>query len=190
VPEVDLAADTLLDEMDADFAAGDLSLREAVWIANSRAGADTITFDASLGGGRIVLREGQLGILDELTVDAAALGGGLTIDGSGRAGSRIFDVDDGDRGMESPVTIRGLTLTGGDVRAGNGGAIRTQEPLTVPSSTISGNSAHAGGGIWASGDVTVKRRSEYPSSRPWRSWRLALAHTQPSLPTFFQTSML
>ena len=53
------------------------------------------------------------------------------------------------------MTIRGLTLTGGDV-SGEGGAIHARETLIVNDSTISENSAGgSGGGIWAHGDVMV-----------------------------------
>jgi hypothetical protein len=175
VPPIDLIVDTLADEMDTDFSAGDLSLREAVFIANFRVGADTITFDTSLSSGTIVLTRGELVIFDPLTIDAMGLADGLTIDASGK--SRILNIDDGDDGNDSPVTIRGLTLTGGNEAAirtaedltvtastisgntagfGNGGGICALGNLTVTSSTISGNSAvFIGGGIWASGDVTV-----------------------------------
>ena len=148
VAAVDLIVDTLMDEMDADFNAGDLSLREAVFIANLRPGADTIRFETSLSNGTILLTRGELVIFDVLTIDATALMDGLTIDASGNDptpdeikwdGSRIFNIDDGDNETDSPVAMRGLTLTGGD-SSDVGGAVRTSEELTVTSSTISGNS--------------------------------------------------
>ena len=44
-----------LDEFDFDVSVGDLSLTEAIAIANEAPGADTITFDSSLAGGSIDL---------------------------------------------------------------------------------------------------------------------------------------
>jgi len=161
--ERQLVVDTLSDESDSDFSPGDLSLREAVQLANSVTLSNVITFDPSLNGGTILLTQGELPITQALSIDATALPTGVTIDASGNDptpeenngdGSRIFNIDDGNRASNSPVTISGLTLTGGDVQR-SGGAIRSQESLTITSSTISGNSARSGGGVSAVGNLTV-----------------------------------
>ena len=41
-----LVVDTLVDEFDADYSAGDFSLREAIDLANRIAGANTIEFSS------------------------------------------------------------------------------------------------------------------------------------------------
>ena len=49
-----------------------ISLREAIALANASDGADTITFDASLGAGgtiRLTNADGTLQVTDELTID-------------------------------------------------------------------------------------------------------------------------
>jgi len=164
--ERQLVVDTLSDESDSDFSPGDLSLREAVELANGVTLSNVITFDASLDGGAILLSLGELSITNALTIDAATLPGGVTIDASGNDptpeegngdGSRVFNIDDSNAAADSPVVILGLTLTGGDV-SGDGGAIFTRETLRVTNSTISGNSAnnYQGGGISASGNLTVE----------------------------------
>ena len=70
--------DTLVDENDGNYSAGDLSLREAIGLANSRIGADTITFDASLtSGGPATIACSPLG--DVVIIDS------VTINGPGRS---------------------------------------------------------------------------------------------------------
>jgi len=106
VAAVDLVVDTLVDEMDNDFSNGDFSLREALSIANNTPGADMIMFGASLDGGTILLKRGELVAFDAVVIEASTLSGGLTIDASGNDptpdddngdGSRVFKFDDGDK---------------------------------------------------------------------------------------------
>ncbi len=140
-----------------DFTDGVLSLREAIFATNVVPGADTIEFDAALDGATIVLTEGELEITDSLTIDASALASGLAIDASGNDptpdvndgdGSRVLNIDDGDDELLRDVTLRGLTITGGDLGylGGYGGGIYSLENLTIDQSTITGNYADRGGG--------------------------------------------
>jgi hypothetical protein len=173
--------------------AGDaqLSLREAVEAINTGAAidgigptsgvfgmADEIQFAPALFGGgaqTIALSQvagaQQLNLLRSVTITGP--GAGLvTIDGGDGAdgifntgdGFRIFNIDDG-AGSDSPVTITGLRLTGGDV-TGNGGAINSVESLTVTDSIVTGNaSTSSGGGLYLVGGnlaivkATVSRNS-------------------------------
>ena len=62
-----LIVDTLVDEFDGNHSAGDLSLREALSLANGSSGANTITFAAALTSGgpaTILLTRGELAIRD------------------------------------------------------------------------------------------------------------------------------
>jgi hypothetical protein len=169
---------TTLDDT-VDFNDGVTSLREAIFATNLVGGADTIQFAAALTSGgpaTLILTQGELKITDALSI----IGPGadrLTIDASGNDptpnstlddgddlndgdGSRVFNVDDGNVNTHKTVSIRGLTLTGGDV-LGNGGAIRSLENLAVTESTISDNSAGVGfhsngGGIYSyDGNLSV-----------------------------------
>ncbi len=155
VSGLNLVVDTLVDENDVNYGAGDLSLREAILLANGSVGADTITFSPSLTNGTILLKLGELLINDSLTI--TGLGASLlTIDASGNDptpntknldGSRVLSIDDGISSTFITVSLSGLTLTGGDV-SGAGGAIRTEEHLTVADCTIIDNAAiSSGGGI-------------------------------------------
>ena len=166
--------DILADESDGNVAPGDLSLREAIGLANGNVGfADTITFALGLNGGTITLVLGQLSITDAVSINAQNLGAGIIIDASGNDptpdstlddgnpmndgdGSRIFDIND----FLTPnvdVTLNNLNLTGGDA-AGSGGAIRSLESLRVLDSTITENNAgFDGGGISAAGNLTILR---------------------------------
>ena len=152
-----LVVDTLMDEEDGDYSAGDRSLREAIGLVDGGFGSEgTITFAASLTSGgpaSILLALGELPIAADLTINGPGANL-LTID-AGDA-SRIFNIDNG-AGAVIDVEIVGLTLTGGNATAGSGGAIFNKENLVLSASTVSGNSAsNRGGGIYnAGGSVTV-----------------------------------
>ncbi len=73
-----------------------------------------------------------------LTIDAA--GNDPTPDENNGDGSRIFNIDNGDSALFINVTIRGLTLTGGDVLA-SGGAILSREHFTLRDCVVSGSAA-------------------------------------------------
>jgi len=57
------------DEDDGDRSASDLSLREAVALANATPGTDRITFDPALAGGTLRLTQGEIAITDSLVID-------------------------------------------------------------------------------------------------------------------------
>ncbi len=138
------------DENDGDYSAGDLSLREAIGLANGSIGNDVITFAPAMLGKTINLTLGELQIVDDVVIDATSLGGRITIDASGNDstssapaagdGSRVMNIDDGDAANFINVELIGLTFTGGDV-LGNGGAIENSESLTVTNGSIFANSA-------------------------------------------------
>jgi hypothetical protein len=172
LPDLDLVVDTRADENDRDYSDGDLSLREAIDLANGSVGADTISFgDALTGGGptTILLSRGELAIAESLTISAPGADV-LTISAYDPSptvkngdGSRIFNIHDGNANHMSNASISGLTLSGGD-RDGNGGAIWLNENLTLVDSIISGNASagfatQGGGGIYSGygGDLTVIR---------------------------------
>jgi hypothetical protein len=159
--ESPLIVNSLVDEADGRIDDGDVSLRDAI---SAAAPGDIIGFDASLSGAVIQLTLGELLIDRSVTIDATMLADGLEISAQGNdptpevndgRGSRLFTIDDHNLFTDSPVTIRGLRMTGGDV-AGNGGAIRSQETLVLEFSTVSRNFAISdGGGMAAKKDLTV-----------------------------------
>ncbi|MFP3670549.1 hypothetical protein SB717_36295, partial [Priestia sp. SIMBA_032] len=88
-----------------DYSANDLSLREAISLAND---GDTITFNSNLanqdtgfGLGTIGLTLGQLNIDKSITLDGLGANQ-LTV--SGNSNSRVFLVDDGNDSTAIDVT--------------------------------------------------------------------------------------
>ncbi len=155
---VPFVVDTLVDESDGDYRRGDLSLREAIELANAQPGADVIVFDPALftaGPGTILLTHGELAITESLTLTGpgAAL---LTIDASGNDptpdvndgnGSRVLNFASAAPTLHR-LTVTGVRLTGGDAAVA-GGAISANAPLTLEHVIIVDNSAARGGGISA-----------------------------------------
>lgn len=152
----------------------DLSLREAVAMANDSAGADTIVFAPNLIGQiRLTDADGSIGITDALTIDGdgrititgdsagddvTGVGGITDVSASGDAqlddNTRIFTAT-------ADLTLSGLALTGGRTSGDTdpGGAVFSSGSVTIRDSVIAGNSTIGlsafGGGIYAAGDVIL-----------------------------------
>jgi hypothetical protein len=129
---------------------GDLSLRDAVNLANALSGAETITFDSAVFAKpqTITLAGRQLELTDTTgTETIAGPAAALTVSGGGL--SRVFQVD-------APVTasISGLTITGG-MTGGDGGGLYNLGTATLTNCTVTGNSAGAGGGIFNNSTLAV-----------------------------------
>ena len=153
----DLVVDTLADESDGDFSAGDFSLREAVEQANLLLGTQTISFAPALTAGgpaTITLGGTELRITSDLTI-AGPGADQLTINGNDQSG--IFLLNDSNSSVKKLVTISGLTMTGG--HRDLGGAILSYESLTVSNCTISGNTARSGGAIQNEFGILAVNRS-------------------------------
>ena len=131
-----LVVDIAHDESDGHFEAGDLSLREAIELANSNPGRETIVFASDLPGNTILL-DGELGQL-EIASDLDLIGQNVTVDAGGN--SRVLFVDS----AVSDAMISGLTITGGSAA---GGGILNEGKLSLVNMTISGN-ATTGIGEW------------------------------------------
>jgi hypothetical protein len=129
------------------------SLRQAVADAVS---GDTIVFAATLNGMIISLGGSQILLDKNLTIDASALPGGITISGGNL--SRVFEV-----GFLVNVTLDSMTITGGDSNSLNGGGIYSfGGDLSIRNSTITGNAAtnSSGGGIYqVGGSLTLENSS-------------------------------
>ena len=151
-----LVVDTLVDELDGNFSAGDLSLREAINAANGFAGANTITFAPALNG-TIALTLGQLQINDDVTITGPGANL-LTIDAQQK--SRVFDVTN----AVANVTFAGLTISSGKATGfDNGGGIHSLHTgtLTLTDSTVRGNTTTVGigGGIYADTGAVIVTNS-------------------------------
>lgn len=135
-------------ENELDF---ETSLREAIRLANATAGADMITFEASLSGQSILLTGGQLSITDTLEIDASSLDHTVTINAQQQSrvlaiDAPLIDEDDFD------VTLKGLTISGGDSDFSNGAGILFSSGgnLNIVGSSVRNNITEGnGGGIYA-----------------------------------------
>ena len=129
---------------------GDLSLRQAVNLANVLGADETITFDSALFATprTIALTQGQLDLSDTGAIQTiTAPAAGVTVSGGGISG--VFQVD-----ASVTATITGLTIIDGN--SSYGGGIDNAGTLTVTNSTLADNSAGIlGGGIDNAGTLTV-----------------------------------
>jgi Ca2+-binding RTX toxin-like protein len=146
----ELIVSTFADENDGDFGVGDLSLREAIEIADS---GSTITFDDSLSGGTIDLTLGELAIDKSLIINGLGVNN-LSIDANNA--TRIFLVDDGDANTQADVSISGLTIAnGGRFPELDGGGFSNQENLTITDSALTGNSGRFGLAVYNTGQLQL-----------------------------------
>jgi len=141
---VDTLADGVANAADCTTpVAGSCSLRDAL---AADADGDTIVFAPSLSG-TITLTQGQLEI-DSAIVLTGPGKDLLTIDAAGT--SRVFYV-----AASAPVTIEGVTITGGSASKGGGLYDEGGSGLTLRDVVVTGNDAPRGGGLYSSGDVTL-----------------------------------
>ncbi len=137
------------------------NLRDAIGDANTRLGADTVTFKSGLSG--------TISINTPLTPGNGASGNDLVIEGPGASALTIS----GEQGAPGPagnsqlfsvaassgaVTLSGLTLADGYV-AGSGGAIfaGADTTVTLADAVLSGNTATgSGGGVYSQSNVVLE----------------------------------
>ena len=119
---ITLVVDNPIDENDGNFTAGDLSLREAIALAQGDPQTDSIVFDDSVftGGDNNVIRltQGELVISESLLIDATTVGG-VVITGDANG-------DD--------ITVSGTEIT--DVMASFGGADGATDDLLDDNSRV------------------------------------------------------
>lgn len=131
---------TTVDDV-VDAADGNVSLREAIDLANASAETDTITFATALynnGPAQLLLTNGELELTDavhEITIQ----GPGYELVGIVGQGSRLFHVS-----SDAEVVISGLKLSGGT--AAPGGGILNNGQLTLNDGWITENTATGGRG--------------------------------------------
>ncbi|AFY47882.1 FG-GAP repeat protein [Nostoc sp. PCC 7524] len=161
-----VTVDNLTDEFDGDLSSGDVSLREALFIA---AAGGNINFAQSLTGGTISLTLGTLNLNRNITIQGLGANN-LTVDGNNTFS--IFSINN-----NANTNISGLTLVNADntaivnngtlilsdsiVRNSRGrfaGGIENQGNLTVINSKINNNieeEGEGGGGIFNQGNTTL-----------------------------------
>lgn len=150
-------AETFTVDSPADTTAandGDLTLREAIELANANEGADTIEFTEELSGEVIVLKQGELAISDDLNIDASNLAQAPIIDAERQSRVMRFTAPDGDLSLTKLNLCNGWTD-----EDGAGVLFDSSGILSLNHSVLSGNSTSGygyGGGIctW-SGSVAL-----------------------------------
>jgi hypothetical protein len=166
VPAV-YTVDLAIDENDGNFSPGDLSLREAIFLANGDAAADTINFDPQVFAGDTTIflnpALGQLSITAPLTIngtgkDLLAIRGdkGNVID---PPETRILDISP----TANAVTVRDISLKGGNGdgdgsgpgNVGNGGVVLiingVDATVTFERVSVLEGTATSGGGVYVEG---------------------------------------
>jgi CheY-like chemotaxis protein len=111
------------------------------WVTNVPSGA-TVVFASQFSGQTITLTHGQLSLTNNVTIDASALAGGISL--SGHNASRVFYVN-----TNVTVTLNTLAIIDGQVSADSGGGIRNEGSLTALHCVFSNNAAQGGNGVTA-----------------------------------------
>ncbi|MCA9044018.1 MAG: hypothetical protein KDA69_06845, partial [Planctomycetaceae bacterium] len=153
---VNITVSIVGDESNGDLSLGDISLREAIEMANASPDNLIIGFASSLSGQTIEL-DGQL----DITSDMGIIGLGvdnITIDGKGQA--RLFTIAAG-----VSVTMRDVTFSNGfrpldstpiEDLTNSGGAFLNLGTLTLIESRLTNNQALRGGSIYSSGELFLE----------------------------------
>ena len=157
-----IVVDNVGDVDDGNYAAGQLTLREAVNLANSISGADKITFAPSLSGQTIKLGGTELAISQSLTIDATALAQPVTIDAQQQSRVLHFTAPIGNLALLGLSITGGKTTAGGDPGKGGGINFLSSGLLNMSQCTVSGNTttgfAAGAAGIYVkSGALTINQ---------------------------------
>jgi predicted outer membrane repeat protein len=145
-----IVVNTAADQVDA-VGSSVVSLRDAVNLANSRSGADTIAFDPSVFPPNsftvITLSRGSLAFTDttgQTTVDGL---GRVAINGQGATTDVVV-------GPNASVSLQHISIIGG-YSSGNGADISNAGTLALAHCDVSAGLAVAGGGIYSTGSLSL-----------------------------------
>ncbi|MEQ8846794.1 choice-of-anchor Q domain-containing protein [Botrimarina sp.] len=171
----DFVVDNLSDELNADYSEGDLTLREAILLANVAEAVESATiqqirFDAGVmgealaaGGARIVLTRGALLVNDKVAIDPLALlpeadrrqKDALVIDSGGQ--SRVLEVRNAPDRPNAAALVYNTTLTGGSADGDGGGVYNEGDLLLGDSAVVANTASDEGGGVYNVGQAQLTR---------------------------------
>ena len=150
--------------------AGETDLREAIALANSIAGANTITFDATVFATpqTIILGGTQLALSNTTgTETITGPAAGVTV--SGNHASRVFQVN-----ASVTASISGLTISGGTVTGSGGGRVQQGHGHAHQRHPQRQHRQHQGGGLASISTATLTRlhrqRQHRRGQRWWHRW--------------------
>jgi len=162
IPASGLLVSTTFDVMDNDYSVGNLSLREAIFLANVNTGPQTIEFSLPASGQQTILLNSSLPTITEAVniigpgADLLVIDAGHGLDGLPNTGDgyRVIKVASDLAGELQAVHISGVTLSGGDVSETSGladvdgGGVLNEENLSLVDIVVANNSTTSiGGGI-------------------------------------------
>lgn len=154
-----------LDVIDPTNDATELTLREAITIANNNLGPDTIALPAGnflltlAGAGEDLNNTGDLDILDPVVITGA--GAGQTVIDASQITDRVLEI-----ALDQSVFMKGVSIVGGNLPVNDpngvddvGGGIFNRGNLTLVASEVRDNSAiwGNGGGIESRGSLELDR---------------------------------
>lgn len=132
---IPIIVDSLADGSDGNFGPGELTLREALELANGGLGIDAVEFARHVAAGpqRITLTHGELRITDEMDLRGPGAST-LTIDAVGNdkypdragGGTSVFIIADSSKLVVRKVRLANLSITGAEYAG-----IRSEESLTM-----------------------------------------------------------
>jgi len=144
-------ADPLLVTTTADsYRLGQMSLRQAVNLANVLPGNETIDFAASLDGNSINLVQGLLELTSQNGTKAIDGNGQITIDDSNNSNQQILVIDSGVQAV-----LAGLVLENANVSGINGGAVVNNGTLTLLRDVLENNQTNLNGGAFYNAGVAT-----------------------------------
>ncbi|TWU07924.1 dockerin type I domain-containing protein [Stieleria varia] len=159
----------------------DLSLREAIDIANIRQGADVITFAPELSGETIKLVNAPLDVTDSLRVNGLGAEN-LTLDSDFK--HRIFVFQDGIFGVESGILfeLQDMKLINGDAPSGGGAIFALLNQMIIRNVDFRGNkSPNFGGAVFANQTDTTIINSNVDSNTAPRGGGIAFLNASGAL---------
>ncbi|WP_162925704.1 CSLREA domain-containing protein [Isoalcanivorax indicus] len=156
VNAAEIRVNQLTDETDPEPVAGQCSLREAILSAIDKLPNSTGCANGMTGEDRIVLPAGTVTLVAPLEVGQ---NNRVIIEGEG-PDKTFIEAGGAFRLLEhrSRVTLRNLTLRGGDAQSGNGGAIQAFTSLMLDNVRLEDNSAVNGGAVYLNFSADERRQ--------------------------------
>ncbi len=148
IPGEDIVVDSLVDENDGNYSAGNLSLREAIEIAKTIPGVNTITFDTTLLSTPQTITVNQPLAIDDEEAEVHVSGPGadlLTVRGGFDSSTQLYVDSVFVIETDTTTTLSGLKVSGGRYQGiQNDGILQLDQVEVSVNDGIGINSGHEG----------------------------------------------